>query len=216
MNDYTPLVVLPVDIQNDFGAEVFSATPTNDTREGPGTGGCYRLVDARRTQGSGYQGQRIMVLVVDENGQAIAGVPVAFSFSTAPKYTLTADFAWQPPGPHKAFIARTDGGGSCDQIQGSPVKEGGAGGVTVYVLSPEYSSDVIVGCGMLADHTGLALIFQLRRANVIPAADRLSALEAWVTNFEAQLMKNTEALAAVPDWVRDIEARLAALEGRAV
>lgn len=180
MNNYTPLVVLPPDIQADFGAEVFSATPTTE--------GVYRLVDTRRTQGSGYQGQRIMVLVVDENGQAIAGVPVAFSFSTAPKYTLTTDFAWQPPGPHKAFIARTNGGGECDQIQGSVIKANEPGGVTVYILSPEYSSDVITGAGMLADHTGLALIFQLRRSGVVSQADRLSTLEAWVMNFEMRVV----------------------------
>lgn len=116
MTDYTPLTVLPNDIQNDFGAELFSATPT--------TKGVYRLVAAHRTQGSGYQGQRITVLVVDENGQALAGVPVAFAYSTADKYTLTSDFQWQPPGPHKAFIARTGGDGTIDQIQGSPVKQG--------------------------------------------------------------------------------------------
>lgn len=189
MNTYQPLNVLPVEIQNDFMAEVFSATPTNE--------GVYRLVDIRRTEGSGYQGQRINVLVLDENGQAVAGVPVAFSFSTAPKYTLTADFAWQPPGPHKAFIVRTDGGGAVDQIQGSPVKAGQPGGVTVYALSPEFSSDIVTGCGMLHDHTGLFLTMQLRRTNVIPAADRLSALEAWVTTFETQLRAESARIAAL-------------------
>lgn len=178
MTDYNPLVVLPVDLQADFGAELFSATPT--------TSGVYRLVAARRTQGSGYQGQRITVLVVDENGQALAGVPVAFSYSTADKYTLTSDFAWQPPGPHRAFIARTDGGGQIDQIQGSPVKQGGAGGVTVYILDPAHSSDVVTGAGMLADHSGLVLTYQLRRTNVTPLAERLSGIEARLDKLEGK------------------------------
>lgn len=176
MANFTPLNVLPVDLQNDFGAEVFSATPTKQ--------GCYRLVDARRTEGRGYQGQRITVLVVDENGVAIPGVPVAFSYSTADKYTLTNDFQWQPPTPRRAFIARTGGSGEIDAIQGDVVKAGGAGGVTVYVLQPEYSSDVITGCGQLADHSGMYLIFQLRRTDVLPLAERLGGIEARLKALE--------------------------------
>lgn len=176
MSNYTPLNVLPVEIQNDFGAEVFSATPTKE--------GCYRLVDARRTEGRGYQGQRITVLVIDENGQPLSGIPVAFSYSTADKYTLTADFAWQPPGPHKAFIVRTGGDGEIDQVQGDAVKAGGAGGVTVYILTPELSSDVVTGCGMLSDHTGLYLTFQRRQAGVVPLDERLGGIEARLAKLE--------------------------------
>lgn len=120
MANFTPLVILPQDIQNDFGAELYSAIPAKM--------GVFRLVDARRTEGRSFEGQRITVLVVDENGIAMPGIPVAFSYSTADKYTLTQDFDWQPPGPHKAFIVRTGGSGEIDQIQGDSVKQGGAGG----------------------------------------------------------------------------------------
>lgn len=174
--NHTPLTVLPPDIAATFGAEVFSATPTAK--------GCYRLVDIRRTLGSSYQGQRITVLVVDENGQGIAGVPVAFSFSTADRFTLTSDFAWIPPQPHRAFIARTEGGGQIDQIQGSVVKDGQPGGVTVYILDPAHSSDIVTGCGMLANHDGLFLQFQLLRAGVIPLDDRLGNIEARLSALE--------------------------------
>ncbi len=176
MIDYQQLVVIPVDIQNDFMAEVFSATPTSV--------GVYRLVSARRTEGRGYQGQRITVLVIDENGVAMPGVPVAFSYSTADKYTLTADFAWQPPTPRKAFIARTGGSGEIDQIQGDVVKDGQPGGVTVYILSPEYSSDIVAGAGMLANHDGLYLTYQLRRTGVVSLSDRLASIEARLTALE--------------------------------
>lgn len=179
MNTHTPLTVLPNDLQADFGAVVYSALPTG--------AGVYRLVGARRTAGNSFEGQRITVLVVDENGAPMPGVPVAFSYSTAEKYTLTPDFAWQPPTPQRAFITRTQGSGQADQIQGDVVKANEPGGVTVFILTPEFSSDFVTGAGMLADHTGLHLTFQLRRAGVIPAADRLSALEAWVTTFEARL-----------------------------
>lgn len=178
MNSYTPLTVLPPDLQNDFGAVVYSALPT--------TGGAYRLVAARRTAGNSFEGQRITVLVVDENGAPLPGVPVAFSYSTADRFTLTSDFEWVPPQPFRAFVARTEGSGQIDQIQGDVVKSGGAGGVTVYILDPAHSSDIVTGCGQLADHTGLHLTYQLRRAGVIPLPDRLANIEARLKALEAK------------------------------
>lgn len=178
MTNYTPLTLLPQDIQLDWSAEVFSATPTNK--------GCFRLVQIHRTDGKGYQGQRITVLVVDENGIALPGVPVAFSFSTADQYTLTADFAWMPPTPRRAFIIRTGGAGEADQIQGSGVKQGQPGGVAVYILDPALSSDVVTGLGMLADHTGIHLTMQRRQTGVIPLPDRLANIEARLAALEGK------------------------------
>lgn len=179
--NYKPLVLLPNDIQNDWMAEVFSATPTEK--------GVYRLVGCRRTAGNSFEGQRITVLVVDENGQALPGVPVAFSYSTADKYTLTPDFTWQPPTPQRAFITRTQGSGMADQIQGSVVKANEPGGVTVFILTPEFSSDVVTGAGMLADHSGLALIFQLCRAGVVPLDERLDNIEARLGALENRVVE---------------------------
>lgn len=175
---YNPLTVLPQDIQNDFGAELYSAIPAKM--------GVYRLVEARRTEGRSFEGQRITVLVVDENGTALPGIPVAFSYSTADKYTLTQDFDWQPPGPHRAFIVRTGGSGEIDQIQNDPIKAGGSGGITLYILQPEYSSDVLTGAGMLHDHTGLYLVYQLRRAGVVPLSEQLTSIEARLQALEAK------------------------------
>lgn len=179
MTDYTPLTVLPNDLQNDFGAVVYSALPTG--------AGVYRLVGARRTAGNSFEGQRITVLVVDENGQPLSGVPVGFSYSTADKYTLTPDFAWQPPTPQRAFITRTQGSGQADQIQGDVVKANEPGGVTVFILTPEFSSDFVTGAGMLHDHSGLHLTYQLRRAGVVPLADRLASIEACILSLEGRL-----------------------------
>jgi hypothetical protein len=53
-------------------------------------------------------------------------------------------------------------------------------------LEPEYSSDVVTGMGMLADHTGIHLTFQLRRNGVVPLMDRLESLEARVAALEAK------------------------------
>lgn len=188
MTNYTPLNVLPVDIQNDFGAQVFSATPTGN--------GCFRLVDARRTKPKDFESQRITVRVVDEDGQALEGVPVAFSFSTADRYNLTNDFQWQPPtedrGGHRAFLVRTSSAGVIDMILGPEgvVQAGGAGGVTVFILTPELSSDFVTGCGMLADHTGMFLTFQRRKTGVIPQSERLDNIEARLAALEA---KRTES-----------------------
>jgi len=126
-------------------------------------------------------------LVLDENGSPIPGIRVAFSYSTADFYVITPGFLWTPPPPQRAFIVPTLGSGQIDQVQGSSVKQSEAGGITVYVFEPEYSSDVVSGAGMLADHTGLHLTFQLRRTGVRSVNDRLSALEAWVTNFDERL-----------------------------
>jgi len=170
---------LPVDIQRDWMAELQKATPTGL--------GAFRLIAARRTAAHGYEAQRITVLVLDENGIALPSVDVAFSYSTAVAYYLTDDWLWNPPPPHRAFIVPTTGAGQIDQIQGSGVKQGEPGGVTVYIFEPEYSSDVVTGAGMLSDHTGLHLTYQRQRVGVKPLTDRIAALEQWITNFEARL-----------------------------
>ena len=169
MKEYKPLVILPEDIQRRWGAELHQEEPTAH--------GVFNLVDIRPTQGGSYQGQRIVVLVVDENGMAIPNVRVAFSYSTADRYLVSSFFLWSPPHPRKAFVAVTHGSGEIDQIQGGTVTEGGPGGVCVYLLEPEYSSDAVTGCGMLVDHTGLHLTFQLQRVGVFSVLERLDAIE---------------------------------------
>lgn len=182
MIDYQPLDRLPVDIINDWRALLHKATPTSE--------GVFRLVHIRRSAGD-YEDQRVTVLVIDENGFPLPNVKVAFSYSTAKQYTLNNEFLWMPPVPWKAFIVPTQGGGQIDQIQGSPVREGEAGGITVYLFEPEYSSDIVKGCGMLADHTGLHLTFQLRRSNVYPLHIRVAAIEARLDQLEAIIAEKT-------------------------
>ncbi len=179
MIDYRPLNVLPQDIQRDWRAQLHKATPTEE--------GVFRLVNIRRTQSGSFEEQRVIVLVVDENGFPIPNVPVAFSFSTASDYTLSQDFLWTPPVPQKAFIVPTQGSGQIDQIQGSAVKDGEAGGITVYLLEPKYSSDVVTGAGMLSDHTGLHLTFQLQRPGVKPLNERLVEIEARLAALESRI-----------------------------
>jgi hypothetical protein len=177
MFKYEPLNVLPADIQTDWMAQLHRATPTAE--------GVFRLVNIRKTEPRSFEEQRVIVLVVDENGFPIPNVTVAFSFSTAEQYTLSPDFLWTPPPPQRAFIVPTEGSGQIDQIQGSPVKQDEPGGITVYILESEYSSDYVMGAGMLADHTGLHLTFQLRRTGVVPLMDRLADIEARLDALEA-------------------------------
>jgi hypothetical protein len=179
MISYQPLNVLPQDIQRDWRAQLHKAMPTEE--------GVFRLVNIRRTQSGSFEEQRVIVLVVDENGFPIPNVPVAFSFSTANDYTLGPDFLWTPPFPQKAFIVATQGSGQIDQIQGSGVKDGQAGGITVYLLEPKYSSDVVAGAGMLADHTGLHLTFQLQRPGIKPLNQRLEEIEARLAALESRV-----------------------------
>ncbi|GAB4418593.1 MAG: hypothetical protein Fur0044_14650 [Anaerolineae bacterium] len=178
MMNYAPLNVLPTDIQQDWMAGLQRQVSQQAQ-------GHFYLVNIRRTKPKSFEEQRVIVLVVDENGFPIPNVPVAFSYSTADQYVLTPDFLWTPPSPPRAFIVPTAGSGQIDQIQGSGVKQGQPGGITVYLFEPEYSSDVVTGLGMLADHTGLHLTFQLRRNGVTPLMDRIASLEARVAALEA-------------------------------
>lgn len=179
MMNYEPLNVLPMDIQQDWMATLQRQTSSQAQ-------GHFYLVSARRTKPKSFEEQRVIVLVVDENGFPMPNVRVAFSYSTADQYTLDPDFLWSPPPPNRAFIVPTGGSGQIDQIQGSVVKEGQPGGITVYLFEPEYSSDVVTGAGMLADHTGLHLTYQLRRTGVVPLMDRLASIEARLAALEAR------------------------------
>lgn len=169
-----PLTMLPRDIQRDWSANLYPASGDS----------AYRLVSARRTDPLGYQAQRIVVLVLDENGFPLPSIPVAFSYSTAPSYNLTEKFTWSPPLPRRADVVPTGGGGQIDHVQGSVVQAGMPGGVSVYLLDPALASDVLTGGGMLADHTGLHLTFQRRRAGVLPIDERLDAIEQRLSNLE--------------------------------
>ena len=199
MSNYEPLTTLPAEIQADWGARLNPATPT--------ALGAFHLVAVRRTGAASAAGQRITVLVLDESGVAMPNVRVAFSYSTADRYVITPDFLWSPPPPQRAFIVPTAGSGQIDQIQGGGVKKGEPGGITVYIFEPEYSSDVVAGAGMLADHTGLHLTYQLRRTGIVPADERMGVIEAWVANFDVWIKALKEKLDALDERVRALEER---------
>lgn len=161
--------MIPVDIQRDWMASL--TRPQIEE-------GHYYLTAIERTKPGSFEEQRIIVTVIDEDGIPVR-VPVAFSFSTANQYFITEDFKWMPPAPHRAFVVPTRGG-EAEQIQGSAVKEGEPGGVTVYILDTRFSSDVVSGLGMLADHTGLHLTFQLFRKGVKPLREELQTLKEMI------------------------------------
>ena len=173
-----PLINLPSDIQKDWRAKLLPATITDQVE------GAFRLIGIRRTKSKSFEEQRLIVLVVDENGIPIPGVTVAFAYSTASPYIVGDDFKWTPPPPQRADIVPTRGSGEIEHVQGSVVADGEAGGVTVCILEPEYASDVVTGAGMLPDHTGLYMIFQLRRTGMKPLQERLGELEARVAALE--------------------------------
>lgn len=179
MEEYSPLNVLPVDFQENWMAQLYQAAPCDN--------GSFRLVKIRRTQPKTYEEQRIIVLVLDENGFPMPGVKVAFSYSTAKQYLVGSDFQWVPPQPFQADIWPTGGGGQIEEIQGSAITKGQPGGMTVYIVEPQYSSDYITGAGMLADHTGMHMTFQLRRPGVVPLTDRLKNIEDRLAALEAKV-----------------------------
>lgn len=185
-----PLTVLPFEFQRDWQAQVHPAAPKE--------AGEVRLVGIERAP-DGYEAQRITVFVIDENGLPVHNCPVAFAFTTAERFMIGPEFTWAPPPPYRAQIVPTRFG-LAEQIQGSVVKPDGPGGVTVYVFRPDLPSDVVTGAGMLADHTGLKLTFQLQRAGVYPLADQVGTLEG----LQAELARRQA----------DLEKRLDILEGK--
>lgn len=148
----------------------------------PTTESAYRLVNIRRTAPKSYEELRLIVLVLDENGYPITGVKVAFSYSTANQFLVDTSWVWTPPHPFRADIVPTSGGGQIEHIQGSTVKEGEPGGITVYVADPTMASDVVTGAGALADHTGMYFTFQRKIPGVLSLADRVARLEDEVFN----------------------------------
>lgn len=176
MERYNEMLFLPSDLQVNWQARLEKATPTE--------AGVFRLVAARRAT-AGFEQQRITVLVIDENGLPLPNVRVAFSYSTAKIFVIEERFQWSPPSPRRADLFWTEGSGQTDQVQGSPVKKGEPGGVTVYILEPEFSSDIVSGCGMLANHDGMHLTFQLQRVGVKPLLDWLEDIEQRLEALEA-------------------------------
>jgi len=176
MFNYEPLRDLPDNFQRLWLASFEKATPTEK--------GVFRLVNIRSTEPKTFEEQRIIVLVVDENGFPIPNVSVAFSYDTAGYYSTTENFLWNPPYPHQAFVVPTQGSGQIDQIQGSAVQPGKPGGVTVYLLEPENSCDIVRGMGMLQSHEGVHLTFQLLRTGVIPLREQFAQYEQRLNQLE--------------------------------
>lgn len=179
MLTYQPLNILPVEFQQDFMAGLLRYVD-------PDALGHFYLVDIRKSGPKDWQSQRVTVLVVDENGYPMPNIRVAFSYSTAVPYILTPDFLWNPPPPQRAFIIPTQGSGMTDQIQGDVVKAGQPGGVTVYALEPELSSDVITGLGQLADHTGVIVTLQCRRNGVRSLQEQINELREMIVALEGR------------------------------
>lgn len=182
----------------------------------PGVFGAYHLVGIEQASIETHH----QVEVIDEDGKPVRGVVVVFGFSSGPNINMPARVNHWPDAP-----VYLKGNAQPTNAMGYAQHTFGEGGEDIFIWDRNDDGDILYPSAIVRnctwqrtpvarfEHTGVSLVYQLRRTNVIPAADRLSALEAWVTTFEAQLIKNTEALAAIPGWVQDVEARIAALEG---
>lgn len=170
IEQYTPLVTLPDIFYEKWNAQLIQAKEADI--------GSFELVEIEPTNRLGFQAQRLVVLVVDENGFPMANVPVLFAYDTAEWRTVFGK-------RYQGDVVPTQGGGQIEHIQGDPVKAGRPGGVSVGIIGGEgYTSDLVTGMGMLADHTGVKLTFQLRRKGVIPFAARLANIEARLSALE--------------------------------
>jgi len=141
----------------------------------------FKLVDIKETKPKSGQELKVIVTVLDQDGYIMPGVNVAFSYSTSSPYTISSDSVWNPPGPRLADIVQTVGGLPAEHVQGSVVKQGQPGGITVYILEPESAaSDVVTGMGALHDHTGVHLIFQYKDSSRLTIKERLVNIESYL------------------------------------
>jgi len=173
MREYKRLTILPEVFQRNWMARLEPADPNPN--------GAFRLVECVPITGSGDL--RLVVMVVDEDGFPIPNVQVAFSYDTAQQFTVSEDFTWSPPS-YLADVFPTKGSGEIEHIAGSTVKKGQPGGVTVFILERNYSSDYVTGAGVLSNHTGMRMTFQLQRPGVVTIVDRLHNLEQRLTVLE--------------------------------
>lgn len=134
------------------------------------------------------------VEVVDEDGKPLRGIWVIFGFSSGRPINMpTRINHWEDaPTNLRGNPQRTNAMGYAQHTFGE-------GGEDIWIWDRNregdllYPSAIVKNCTWMRtpvanfEHTGVALTFMLRRANVVPAAGRLSALEAWVPHIEARL-----------------------------
>jgi len=184
LTDMQPLVEMPDDINADYGAEIVEPVANEYGR--------FRVLHVARTAPKGWQGQRIVVLVLDQNYRPIPLMPVAFAWDTYKERYSLDGFKWTPPGAgpeHKrvAFIEPTQGSGQIDVIQGSGIEKGGKGGTRVWVHHPLLPSAYVDGAGMLADHSGMFIVFVAELVGVLPLEKRLEIIELRLNNMQKLL-----------------------------
>lgn len=185
-----PLTFIPPEM-NPWGLQLITPEPSEF--------GAYHLVGIEQASIEGHH----QVEVIDEDGRPVRGVVVIFGFDSGPSINMpTRINHWRDaPTVLKGNAQRTNAMGYAQHTFGE-------GGENIWIWDRNregdllYPSAIVKNCTWQRtpvgrfEHTGIALTFALRRTGVTPAAERLSALEAWVTKLD------------------DFEARLAALEAK--
>lgn len=184
-------LTIPPSIRATYGAFVIPAQPT--------ALGCFRLTRLESLQAGGSRDARLVFRLVDENGKPLANHLLFAAYSTGPDsvpyFDDVPDRLAEPPtlllfqahGNLAGDLQLTEGDGETEVIGsgGLVVKAGGRGGVSAYVPSPYYSSDLVVGLGMTASHQGLYVEFTLDYAGVEPLTERVAALEEKLAKLES-------------------------------
>ena len=134
------------------------------------------------------------VEVIDEDGKPMRGIVVIFGFSSGPSINMPYRRNYWPDAPTylKGNAQRTNAMGYAQHTFGE-------GGEDIWIWDRNkdgdllYPSAIVKNCTWQRtpvarfEHTGVALTFQLRRVGVIPQAERMSAIEAWIATFDERL-----------------------------
>jgi hypothetical protein len=193
-----PLEFLPIEIQARWHASLYSAPPDPEV-------GAYKLLQIEPTEPKGYMGQRITVLVLDENERPIPNVEVVFAYDTGKQIFQEGIWKWVPPSEgRKGDVVPTRGDGMAEHIQGSVVKDDEPGGITLWIKDPDRPCDYMRGLGMLYDHTGLYVVYQRQDAGVVSDNERL-------TNLELNQQALEDAIGAMSDQLKTLEGRVSSM-----
>lgn len=156
----------------------------------PSEFGAYHLIGVEQASIETHH----QVEVIDEDGKPLRGVIVVFGFDSGKDINMPARVNHWRDGP-----TVLKGNAQPTNAMGYAQHTFGEGGEDIFIWNRNDDGDILYPSAIVRnctwqrtplarfEHTGVALSFQLKRTNFIPAADRLSALEAWVTTFEARI-----------------------------
>lgn len=175
-----PLTHLPP-AMSPWGLQLVKAKPSEF--------GAYHLIGCEQASIETHH----QVEIVDEDGRPVRGVVVVFGFSSGPNINMPARVNHWPDAP-----VYLKGNAQPTNAMGYAQHTFGEGGEDIFIWDRNDDGDILYPSAIVRnctwqrtpvarfEHTGVSLQFALKRTNVIPAADRLTNIEARLKALEGK------------------------------